>query len=161
MEWVTQSEFARKEGVSRMAVNQAIRAGRLRTNGKTGRACRINAECTLASTRTNIPASLKNVPNAGEEQHPSAMTGYQEARTKKLLAEIEAANYRNKQKYNEMLRQVSEKQFELFSSAFAPVKDMLINLNLSARQYEILRSAIEKAMNDFRQSVSDWNDSLK
>ena len=161
MEWMTQAEFARKEGVSRMAVNQAIRAGRLRTNGKTGRACRINAECTLASTRTNIPASLKNVPNAGEEQHPSAMTGYQEARTKKLLAEIEAANYRNEQKYNEMLRQVSEKQFELYSAAFAPVKDTLINLHLNSEQYATLRSLIEKAMNDFRQAVTDWNNSLK
>lgn len=179
MTWITQAEFARKEGVTKMAITKAVRAGRLRTNGKCGRDCRIDATCTLAATRTQRFDEVRQRPKpqpkpdpAPEELHPDPqysepqdapapqMSVYQAVRTKKLLADIEAASYRNESKYNEMLRQVSEKQFEFFSAAFAPVKDYLINLNLNSAQYAVLRSAIEKAMDDYRQAVSTWNASL-
>ena len=161
MEWMTQAEFARKEGVSRMAICHAIRSGRLRTNGKSGKACRIQSCCTLASSRTNIPANLKYANSGdGQKADPMQTTDYHEARTQKLLAEIEAANFRNESKYNEMLRQVSEKQLELFSAAFAPVKDKLIELNLEASQFSELQKKFETAMEGYRQAVTDWNNSL-
>ena len=167
MEWMTQAEFARKEGVSRMAVCKAIRAGRLKTNGKPGKACRVHSACSLADSRTQRfdeprkPKSPELHPDPNIEGSPAPqMSVYQAVRTKKLLADIEAQNYRNEAKYNAMLKQVSEKQFEFFSAAFAPVKDILINLNLDSAQYAVLRSAIEKAMNEYRQAVAAWNASL-
>lgn len=179
MDWVTMAEFARKEGVSKMAITKAVRAGRLLTNGKTGRECRILASCSLADSRTQRFDEVRQRPKpqpkpdpAPEELHPDPqyqepqdapvpqMSVYQAVRTKKLLADIEAANYRNEAKYNAMLKQLSEKMFELYSVSFAPVKDYLINLNLNAEQYASLRSIIEKARDDFRKAVSAWNASL-
>ena len=56
-QWLTQAEFARAHGISREAVRQAVLNGRLESNGKSGRDCRVRGElaesarCTVLISR--------------------------------------------------------------------------------------------------------------
>ena len=39
--WLTMAEYARRNGITREAVRQAVKNGRIEHNGKTGRECRV------------------------------------------------------------------------------------------------------------------------
>ncbi|MBQ9502600.1 MAG: hypothetical protein IJU70_10630, partial [Lentisphaeria bacterium] len=80
------AEYARRQGITREAVRQAVTAGRLETNGKVGRACRVRG--VLDHARNHV---------AGRD------SGYlAEARLEKLRADIEVQ--RQKLEINERER---------------------------------------------------------
>lgn len=159
MEWITQAEFAKRQGVSRMAISKAIAAGRLRTNGKQGRECRIDSTCSLAATRSQKPVNLHKAPES-EEAVSQPLSLWQAAKVKKLAIDIETAKLRNEELYKQMLRQVSEKQFEIFIQHFAPVREALIQLRLPADQIDRLKQIFSEALNGYKQAVAAWNETL-
>ena len=145
MEWVTQAQFAKNQGVSRMAVCKAIAAGRLRTNGKTGRDCRIDASCSLSATRSATPVNIKkSAEPVLSDEAVQPMSVWQAA---KVL-------------YKAMLREVSDKQLELFVTHFAPVKEALVKLRLTKKQLTDLQKIFKGALDGYKRAVREWNEAL-
>lgn len=58
--WLTQSDAARRLGVSREAIRQAIAAGRIDWNGRTGRDCRVRGELLPARTLPPLTRAPKH-----------------------------------------------------------------------------------------------------
>lgn len=75
-EWITQAEYARVHGISREAVRQAVLNGRLESNGKRGRDCRVRGSLA-ESARNTVPAVSTTVGDLAS------------AKLQKLLADIE------------------------------------------------------------------------
>ena len=161
MEWVTQAQFAKIQGVSRMAVCKAIAAGRLRTNGKTGRDCRIDASCSLSATRSATPVNIKkSAEPVLSDEAVQAMSVWQAAKVRKLSVDIETAKFKNAELYKAMLREVSDKQLELFVTHFAPVKEALVKLRLTKKQLTDLQKIFKGALDGYKRAVREWNEAL-
>lgn len=144
--WVTQSEYARRYGISREAVHQAIHAGRLATNGKSGRECRVDASVDIADTRKQEPAQSETLIDA---------------RLRKLQVDTEYQRQRIQANRKEMMREVSELMLEEFCKSFAPLKKHITSLRLSREHLSEFKrivggcltefdNAVKERMNDFR-----------
>lgn len=144
--WLTQSEYARQHGVSREAVHKAIRAGRLATNGKTGRECRVDGSIDIADTR---------------RQEPSQDITLVDARLRKLQVDIEYQRQRIEANRRDMMREVSELMLEEFCKSFAPLKKQITSLRLSREQIAEFRRLISECLSSFDNAVKERINELK
>lgn len=144
--WLTQSEYARRHGVSREAVHKAIRAGRLATNGKTGRECRVDGSIDIADTR---------------RQEPSQEITLVDARLRKLQVDIEYQRQRIDANRRDMMREVSELMLEEFCKSFAPLKKQITSLRLSREQIAEFRRLISECLSSFDNAVKERINELK
>lgn len=71
--WLTQSDAARRLGVSREAIRQAIAARRIEWNGKTGRDCRVRGDLLPARTLPPLTRAPKD-PAIRTGKSPDAST---------------------------------------------------------------------------------------
>ena len=140
-EWVTQSEFARAHGISREAVRQAVLNGRLESNGKRGRDCRVRGELAESARIT--------VPNASS----STAGDLAEAKLQKLLADIELQRQKISENIDLQRRSYIGMIIEEYTKAFAPLKVKLSELRLDPVQLEVLRNTIEACTRQFTSEV--------
>ena len=140
-EWLTQSEFARTHGISREAVRQAVLNGRLESNGKCGRACRVRGELAESARIT--------VPNASS----STAGDLAEAKLQKLLADIELQKQKISENIDLQRRSYIGMIIEEYTKAFAPLKVKLSELRLDPVQLEVLRDTIEACTRQFTSEV--------
>ena len=144
--WLTQSEYARRHGVSREAVHQAIHAGRLATNGKSGRECRVDATVDIAATR---------------KQEPSTELTLVDARLRKLQVDIEFQRQKIAANRRDMMREVSELMLEEFCKSFAPLKKQLTSLRLSREQIAEFRKLVSECLTSFDNAVKERMNELR
>ena len=140
-EWFTQSEFARAHGISREAVRQAVLTGRLESNGKRGRDCRVRGELVESARIT--------VPNASS----STAGDLAEAKLQKLLADIELQRQKISENIDLQRRSYIGIIIEEYTKAFAPLKVKLSELRLDPMQLEVLRNTIEACTRQFTSEV--------
>ena len=139
-EWFTQSEFARAHGISREAVRQAVLNGRLESNGKRGRDCRVRGELVESARITVSDVST----TAGD---------LAEAKLQKLLADIELQRQKISDNIELQRRQYISLIIEEYTKAFSPLKVKLAELRLSPEQLEVLRHTIEACTRQFTSEV--------
>lgn len=140
-EWFTQSEFARAHGISREAVRQAVLNGRLESNGKRGRDCRVRGELVESARITVLNASSSTAGDLAE------------AKLQKLLADIELQRQKISDNIELQRRQYISLIIEEYTKAFSPLKVKLAELRLSPEQLEVLRRTIEACTRQFTSEV--------
>ena len=143
-QWLTQAEFARAHGISREAVRQAVLNGRLESNGKSGRDCRVRGELA-ESARITIPdASSTGSSTAGD---------LAEAKLQKLLADIELQRQKISENIDLQRRSYIGMIIEEYTKAFAPLKVKVSELRLDPVQLEVLRHTIDDCTRQFTSEV--------
>ena len=135
--WLTMAEYARRTGISREAVRQAVAAGRIETNGKSGRDCRVRGK--LAEPAKTVVKD-KN-------------TDLADAKLEKLRADIEL----QKQKIVENI-ELSRRSYvnilvEEYLRSFAPLKICLTELKLNEDEIRKFSELIESCLQDFCRGV--------
>lgn len=139
MKPVTQATYAKIHGVSRSAVNQAIKSGRLKlVNGK------LDAEVSLLTTRQKNPGGRKSVID--DENLGAALL---RARVGKLIVDAEAGQQKLDRYRDELLRQFSALAVESFYDAFAAFKNNLVALRLNEDQLRELREIWDKCVHEW------------
>ena len=88
------------------------------------------------------------------------MSVWQAAKVRKLSVDIETAKFKNAELYRAMLREVSDKQLELFVTHFAPVKEALVKLRLTKKQLTDLQKIFKGALDGYKRAVREWNEAL-
>ena len=139
--WLTMADYAKLHQISREAVRQAVKAGRIEHNGKTGRDCRVRGDLA-ESSRITVPASSSDTPN-----QPLA-----DAKLEKLRADIELQRQRLKENRDAIRRETAEIFIEEYVRAFAPVKAGLTALRLDAASLAALRKLIDTCTAEFTAS---------
>lgn len=136
--WLTMADYAKLHKISREAVRQAVKAGRIEHNGKTGRDCRVRGDLA-ESSRITVPASSPEAQN-----QPLA-----DAKLEKLRADIELQRQRLKENRDAIRRETAEIFIEEYVRAFAPVKAGLAALRLNAAKLAELRKLIDSCSANF------------
>lgn len=139
-QWLTQAEFARAHGISREAVRQAVMNGRLESNGKCGRDCRVRGELA-ESARIAAPAVSSTAGDLAE------------AKLQKLLADIELQRQKISENIDLQRRSYIGMIIEEYTKAFAPLKVQLSDLRLDPVQLEVLRHTIDDCTRQFVSEV--------
>lgn len=70
--WLTQADAARRLGVSREAIRQAIASRRIEWNGKSGRDCRVRGDLLPARTLPPLTRAPKGSANKKSSPAPAA-----------------------------------------------------------------------------------------
>ena len=137
-QWLTMAEYARRNGITREAVRQAVKSGRIEHNGKTGRACRVRGP--LAEPVHAVAPATSNT---------AADTRFAEAKLEKLKADVELQRQRIAANINESRRAYVEMILEEYVQAFTPFKSRLVELRLTADQLAALGSVVEECLQSF------------
>lgn len=135
--WLTLAEYARRHGVTAEAVRKAANAGRLETNGKTGRDRRVRG--LMAGS---APAA-----------EDGSSTPLVEARLEKLRADVELQRQRIRENIDEARRAYIELILEEYVRAFSPFKARLTELRLKPSQLKSLRELVDDCLTSFRTGV--------
>ena len=136
--WLTMAEYARRNGITREAVRQAVKNGRIEHNGETGRACRVRGP--LAEPVHAVAPATSNT---------AADTRFAEAKLEKLKADVELQRQRIAANINESRRAYVEMILEEYVQAFTPFKSRLVELRLTADQLAALGSVVEECLQSF------------
>ena len=136
--WLTMAEYARRNGITREAVRQAVKNGRIEHNGETGRACRVRGP--LAEPVHAVAPATSNT---------AADTRFAEAKLEKLKADVELQRQRIAANINESRRAYMEMLLEEYVQAFTPFKSRLVELRLTADQLAALGSVVEECLQSF------------
>lgn len=131
-QWLTMAEYARRAGLARSTILEAVRTGRLEYNKKTGRACRVRGPL---AQRTDNAAPL---PDSGANDQDSLSR----AKLEKMRADIELQKQKIAENRDAMRREFAEAVIEEYAQAFAPVKARLTEMRLRADQLSALRKLI-------------------
>lgn len=131
---IPQAEYARQKGISRSAVFQAIRAGTLGWNGKTGRACRV---WELAEEKTDL-----------------LTTRIEKMKTETALKRQQIdANRKNN------FREMCGIFTEALKTAYAPLTAKLVNLRLSKEQIAELTNIAQGCEQTFERLMNEYTES--
>lgn len=122
-QWLTQTEYAKAKGVTVQAVTKMIRTGRVETNGKSGRECRVRA-----ITSDSLLES---------------------ARIEKIHADIDLQRMKLSDRVDQIRRECYDQILEEYERAFAPLKVRLIDLHLNAAQTASLRKIFDGCVSTF------------
>lgn len=140
--WLTQSEYARIARVNPSTIARAIKAGRLETNGKTGKDCRVRGP--MVDRRGN--ARKQKVLQAQEKG---------ELDIEKARVDVELKLQKLASVQRDQRRAYMQTVSDVFVQTFAPLKARLIELRLDAGQLERLRDILEACMADFDQVMTE------
>lgn len=152
-EWITQSEYARKHGLSRAGVYYAVREGRLESNGKRGRACRV---------RGSLAPSLRGIPNrrGGAQAEPEgeetrqAREELQAARLEKLRLQIALQQARNPENQARERRAILTALLESYRAAYAGVRERFAELELPPPELENLQKEWDSSAARFEAALT-------
>ena len=140
--WLTMTEYARRNGITREAVRQAVKNGRIEHNGETGRACRVRGP--LAEPVRAV------VPKTGGGDSNSILA---EAKLEKIRADVELQKQRIQSNIDEARRGYIEMILEEYIRAFSPFKARLTELRLTADQLAALQSIVNECLQSFADGV--------
>lgn len=179
--WLTQSDAARRLGVSREAIRQAIAARRIEWNGKTGRDCRVRGNLLPARTLSPLtrapkgsankktsPAPAATVPasapkgsitpkNTRTQKTPAQNTPADQlidARLRKLESDIALQTMRLESNRKEIYDQALSDFQTAYESAFAPLKKFLLSLDLPAETLRKLAAIADQCDADFQSEIT-------
>lgn len=137
--WLTMAEYARRNGISREAVRQAAAAGRIETNGKSGRDCRV---------RGKLAETVRTVVKSGGEKSELA-----DAKLEKLRADIKLQEQKITENIELSRRSYVNILVEEYIRAFAPLKVQLTELHLPADKLAVLTALIDSCLAEFCSGV--------
>jgi len=144
------AEYARREGISRAAILKAVEAGRLETNGRTGRDRRV---------RGALAPSLKRTRET--EGRLDARSELEKARIKKLKIDAKLSAQKLAEVRAALRLDTAEMILTEFKRAFAPLKLRLIELRLDADQAANFARIVEACIADFeagaRQKLKEYD----
>ena len=140
-DWMTQSEYSRRTGFAMATIHDAIEAGRLETNGQSGRACRVRGRL--------IPAQ----PAGSRKRKIAATQQKTDLELEKVRVDVELKMQRLEAIQREQRRTYMSCICAAFLQAFAPFKGKLVELRLSPEQLADLQNAVESALKDFETLV--------
>lgn len=139
--WYSMSEFARRNGIARQSVMQAVRAGRVETNGKSGRECRVRGK--LAEPERGV-----RLNRAGSE-----LSDLSAAKLEKLKADTKLQTQRLKENREAEWRQFAEAVSEEYLQAFSPLTARLTEMRLPAQKLSALRKIIDDCTKSFMDAL--------
>lgn len=146
--WVTMAEKARELGVSRPAILQAVREGRIESNGKTGRECRVRG--ALAEPVRN------SMPRTADGINIEALAG---AKLENLKRDAILKDQRIKANREAQWREDADAIAEEYLRAFAPVTARLTEMRLPAAKLAVLRKIISDCTAEFFAGLKKrWSD---
>ena len=119
--WLTMADYAKLHQISREAVRQAVKAGRIEHNGRTGRACRVRGEISGSSKISR--------PNDPIEE------ALQAARIEKISLNTELQKLKNKEMRDALFREWSGILIDEYLRAFTPVKPWLHPFNWTRQSW--------------------------
>ena len=146
--WQTISEYARDAGLNRSSVSRAVKDGRIRSNGKTGRDCRVRGPMAepVRNTFSKSAAGSKIEDLAG-------------ARLENLKRDAILKDQRIKKNQEAQWRLYADATCEDYLAAFAPITARLTEMRLPVSKLAILRKIIEECTADFfRRQKMRWED---
>ena len=141
--WLTMAEYARRHGISREAVRQAVKAGRVEHNGEAGRACRVRGELAEPVRAVSSPAA----PTGGEDGRLA------DVKLEKLRVEVGLQRQRLQENIRESRRRYVELLVEEYVRAFSPFKAQLAELRLTEPQLVKLRKLVDDCLQAFTDGV--------
>ena len=141
-QWLTMAEYARRNGITREAVRQAVKNGRIEHNGETGRACRVRGP--LAEPVRAV------VSKTGGGDSNSILA---EAKLEKIRADVELQKQRIQSNIDEARRGYIEMILEEYIRAFSPFKARLTELRLTADQLAALQTIVDECLQSFQDGV--------
>ena len=166
--WLTQSDAARRLGVSREAIRQAITARRIEWNGKSGRDCRVRGDLLPARTLPPLTRAPKD-PAIRTGKSPDASTQTRtpktpaqntpadqliDARLRKLESDIALQTMRLESHKQEIYNQALSDFQAAYESAFAPLKKFLLSLDLPAETLRELAAIADQCDADFQSKIT-------
>ena len=166
-EWITMAAYAARAGISRVGVLKAVREGRLESNGKTGRECRVRGEI-MPSTYAAEPRRRKQAAKSAQKPAPKAAPAPEpemepeaeaeapegdtlfdmmtDAKLKKLKADIALQRQRLNENRDAMRRKIYEEISEAYAVSFAALKTHIVELRLPAAKLAALRKIMEESI---------------
>ena len=117
-EWITMAEYARREGMARSSIFQAVREGRLESNGQTGRACRV---------RGKIAGSYRQFT-------PAQYAEFQRLKIEKLRLDTELLKWKSPEYRKEMCRRYMEAMINAYLAAFGDLGDKLEAIGIPIKE---------------------------
>jgi hypothetical protein len=174
--WLTQSEAARRLGVSREAIRQAITSRRIEWNGRRGRECRVRGGLQSTGTLPPLMAAVRRPPAAtpprpSRTSPPSDTPAVSrpasrkdsnnrtpsdlilDARLRKLESDIELQSMRLSSQRQEIRDQALEEFENAYRSAFSPLKKLLLSLDLSADILQQIADVADRCEEDFSEKI--------
>lgn len=142
LKWLTQSEYAKIKGIKPASVHDAIKAGRIEWNGKTGKDCRVRGP--MVDRRGN--ARKQKVLQAQEKGE----LDIEKARVDVELKLQKLASIRREQR-----RSYMQTVCEVFVQTFAPFKAHLIELRLDQTALTALSELWGKCITDFNSVMAE------
>ena len=143
------AEFARRNGISRPAVLQAVRDGRVESNGKTGRDCRVRGKL----------AEPERGPRANRVMAGAELSDLSAAKLEKLKADTALQTQRLKENREAEWRQFAEAVSEEYLQAFSPLTARLTEMRLPAPKLAALRKIIDECTKTFTDALKKrWAD---
>ena len=136
--WLTMAEYARRNGISRPAVLKAVQTGRVESNGKTGRECRVRGP--LAEP---VHAVMPKIAPARQ------MSDLSEAKLAKLQADAKLQEQRLKETQELQWRQFADAVCEDYMESFATLPALLTEMRLPAPKLAALRKRVEECTTEF------------
>ena len=117
-EWVTMAEYARRESMARSSILQAVREGRLESNGQTGRACRV---------RGKIAGSYRQFT-------PEQYAEFQRLKIEKLRLDTELLKWKSPEYRREQRRKWTEVFIEAYLAGFGDLGDKLEAIGIPIKE---------------------------
>ena len=173
--WLSQSDAARRLGVSREAIRQAIAARRIEWNGKTGRDCRVRGDLLPARTLTPLTRAPKGSANKKSSPAPAATVPARapksssapkgpaqntpadqliDARLRKLESDIALQTMRLESHKQEIYNQALSDFQTAYESAFSPLKKFLLSLDLPPETLRKLAAIADQCDADFQSKIT-------
>lgn len=158
--WLTQSDAARRLGVSREAIRQAIAARRIEWNGKSGRDCRVRGDLLPAHTLpplTRAPKGCITPKSTRTPKTPAQNTPADQlidARLRKLESDIALQTMRLESHKQEIYAQAMTNFQTAYESAFSPLKKFLLSLDLPAETLRELARIADQCDADFQSKIT-------
>lgn len=135
--WIRLTEYAQKYHVSQSAIYSAISAGRLPDNRKRGRQRRVDASVDIrANSRRN------KTPDDISEKIAIA-------KLKKIEGEAAILEQRSVHARQRMIEDAADKFFAAFEKAFAPFREKLIALKMTAECLDDFIQAFNSCLAEF------------
>ena len=133
-EWMTLSQAAKKHGITREAMRQAVKNNRIEWNGKTGRECRVRGPLAEPVRNTVTGSDIADLAGAKLEN---------------LKRDAILKDQRIKENREAQWRAYADATCEDYLAAFAPLSAKLTEMRLPAPKLAALRKTVEECTAEF------------
>lgn len=146
------AEYARINGLSKPAVLKAIRDGRLPSNGKSGRECRVDGDFSLADLRAGKASNVVRPKVAAASQSSSVVDdgSLLSFRKKKLETDIRIADMRLETRQYELQSEAIATFVERLQDATAYLRKVLGGIGLTTEQVAAIGDALMRFDDEVR-----------